>query len=81
MRLCTSSGATDVADVADGVVGVVGLDDGAVGNADRLFGLIKERLGDSRLFTVGIGSAPNGHFMTKAAQFGKGTFTYIGNVA
>jgi Ca-activated chloride channel family protein len=36
-------------------------------------------LGDSRLFTIGIGSAPNSHFMRKAAEFGRGTFTYIGN--
>ncbi len=57
---------------------VVFLTDGAVGNEDPLFRLIAERLGDSRLFTVGIGSAPNSHFMTKAAQAGRGTFTYIG---
>ena len=55
--------------------------DGAVGNEDALFSLIQEKLGRSRLFTVGIGSAPNGHFMTKAAQLGRGTFTYIGDVA
>jgi len=54
--------------------------DGGVGNEDELFRLIRERLGASRLFTVGIGSAPNGHFMTRAAQFGRGTFTYIGDV-
>jgi len=53
------------------------LTDGAVGNEAALFRLIRERLGDSRLFTVGIGSAPNSHFMRKAAQFGRGTFTYI----
>ena len=59
---------------------VVFLTDGAVGNEDRLFRLIRERLGASRLFTVGIGSAPNTHFMTKAAELGGGTFTYIGKV-
>src|SRR6185295_9996367 len=32
-----------------------------------------------RLFTVGIGSAPNSFFMRKAAEFGRGSFTYIGN--
>jgi Ca-activated chloride channel family protein len=60
---------------------VIFLTDGAVGNEDRLLRLIEERLGASRLFTVGIGSAPNGHFMTKAARFGRGSYTYIGNVA
>jgi len=37
-------------------------------------------LGDSRLFTVGIGSAPNSYFMTRAATIGRGTHTYIGDV-
>lgn len=59
---------------------VIFLTDGAVGNEDQLFKLIHDKLGDSRLFTVGIGSAPNSHFMSKAAEFGHGTFTYIGNV-
>ena len=59
---------------------VVFLTDGAVGNEDELFALIRERLGERRLFTVGIGSAPNGHFMRKAAQFGRGTHTTIGDV-
>jgi len=59
---------------------VVFLTDGAVGNEEQLFRLIKARLGDSRLFTVGIGSAPNGHFMRKAAGLGRGTFTYIGRI-
>ena len=59
---------------------VVFLTDGGVGNEEQLFGIIRERLGDTRLFTVGIGSAPNSHFMTTAAEFGHGTFTYIGDV-
>ena len=59
---------------------VIFMTDGGVSNEEELFRLIATRLGESRLFTVGIGSAPNGHFMTKAAQFGRGTFTYVGNV-
>jgi Ca-activated chloride channel family protein len=59
---------------------VVFLTDGAVGNESALFTLIRDRLGDRRLFTVGIGSAPNSHFMTKAAQFGRGSHTTIGDV-
>jgi Ca-activated chloride channel family protein len=59
---------------------VIFLTDGAVGNEEALFRLLGERLGDSRLFTVGIGSAPNSHFMTRAAQLGRGTFTYIGRI-
>lgn len=60
---------------------VLFLTDGAVGNESALFDIIQARLGGSRLFTVGIGSAPNTHFMSKAAQFGRGTFTYIGNTS
>lgn len=60
---------------------VVFLTDGAVGNEAELFALIERRLGRSRLFTVGIGSAPNSFFMRKAAQFGRGSFTYIGQVS
>jgi len=59
---------------------VIFMTDGGVGNEDELFRLIAQRLGSTRLFTIGIGSAPNSHFMTKAAQFGRGTFTYIGDV-
>ena len=58
---------------------VIFLTDGAVGNEERLFAVIRERLGDSRLFTIGIGSAPNSHFMREAARAGRGTFTYIGS--
>jgi Ca-activated chloride channel family protein len=56
---------------------VIFVTDGAVGNESELFGAIQRLLGPSRLFTVGIGSAPNSHFMSKAAEFGRGTFTYI----
>ena len=42
------------------------------------FVLIKQNLGGSRLFTVGIGSAPNSHFMNSAAKYGRGTHSYIG---
>lgn len=58
---------------------VIFLTDGAVGNETALFRLIHEQLGNARLFTVGIGSAPNSHFMRRAAQFGRGTFTHIGS--
>jgi len=67
-------------DAGAGVRQVVFLTDGAVGNEEELFRLIQARLGGSRLFTVGIGSAPNSHFMRKAAELGRGTFTYVGRV-
>ncbi len=58
---------------------IIFITDGLVGNEEALFALLHRDLHDTRLFTVGIGSAPNGHLMRKAAQFGKGTFTYIGS--
>ena len=68
-------------DTAPGFVRqVIFLTDGAVGNESELVQLIRERLGDRRLFTIGIGSAPNSYFLTKAAQYGRGTFTFIGDV-
>jgi len=60
---------------------VIFLTDGSVGNERELFQMIESRLGDSRLFTVGIGSAPNSFFMSRAAAIGRGSFTYIGKVS
>lgn len=57
---------------------IVFVTDGSVGNEDALFKLIEQRIGATRLYTVGIGSAPNQYFMRKAAEFGRGTFTLIG---
>jgi Ca-activated chloride channel family protein len=56
---------------------VVFVTDGAVANEDGLFTLIDATLGEARLFAVGIGSAPNSFFMRKAAELGRGTYTYI----
>jgi Ca-activated chloride channel family protein len=60
---------------------VVFVTDGAVGHEEALFALIRARLGESRLFTVGIGHAPNGHFMSQAARWGRGTHVRIANLA
>ncbi len=60
---------------------VIFITDGAVGNERALFELVRQRLGDARLFTIGIGAAPNSFFMREAAIAGRGTFTHIGSVA
>lgn len=60
---------------------VVFLTDGSVSNEDALFKNIQSKLGDSRLFTVGIGSAPNSFFMRRASDIGKGSFTFIGSTS
>lgn len=59
---------------------IVFLTDGLVGNEAQLLPVIASRLGDSRMFTVGIGSAPNQWFMGRAARAGRGTFTNIARI-
>jgi Ca-activated chloride channel family protein len=59
---------------------VIFLTDGDVGNEAALFNLVSRKLGKSRLFTVGIGSAPNGYFMKKMAETGRGENVFIGSV-
>jgi len=56
---------------------IIFVTDGSVGNEQELFALIDAELGDARLFTVGIGSAPNSLFMRKAAESGRGAYTFI----
>lgn len=57
---------------------VIFMTDGLIGNEQELFTTLHRLLGRTRFFPIGIGSAPNGHFMRKAAQYGRGIFTYIG---
>ncbi|HEX7830836.1 MAG TPA: VIT domain-containing protein [Thermoanaerobaculia bacterium] len=60
---------------------VIFITDGQVSNENEVFEYIRQHLGDSRLFTIGIGAAPNSYFMRNAARVGRGTFTSIGNIA
>ena len=54
------------------------LTDGAISGEDSLFSLISNSLGKARLFTIGIGSAPNSYFMSRAAELGRGSHLHIG---
>ncbi len=86
-----AGGGTDMAPALDAALSqpmlpgllrqVVFLTDGAVGNEAQLFALIGRKLGQARLFTVAIGSAPNSHFMRGAAQAGRGASIHIGSTA
>ena len=70
----------DQGPVAQGAIRqVVFLTDGAIGNEEQLFQAIAADRGNARVFTVGIGSAPNSFFMAKAAEIGRGTYTHIGS--
>lgn len=59
---------------------IIFITDGSIGNETELFALIQDKLGDGRLFPVGIGSAPNRFFMSRAAKFGRGTMVMIGKI-
>ncbi len=76
-----SNRANTEAEHSSGLRQVVFITDGSVGNENALFDQIQHNLTNSRLFTVGIGPAPNSHFMRKAAAFGRGTFTHIDHTA
>jgi Ca-activated chloride channel homolog len=52
---------------------VVFITDAAVGNENELLQQIDRDIGQTRLFPVGIGSAPNAWFLRKAAESGRGT--------
>ncbi|WP_404365639.1 marine proteobacterial sortase target protein [Marinobacter sp.] len=96
VRHLVAEGGTEMAPALDAALGnqpddesgagervrqVVFITDGAVGNEAALFDSIRRQLGESRLFTVGIGSAPNMHFMREAARFGRGTHTAVRDLA
>jgi Ca-activated chloride channel family protein len=77
----TPSGEDDEHSSPPALKQIVFITDGAVGNEIALFEEISTRLGDARLFTVGIGSAPNSWFMRKAAHFGRGSHTHVGDIS
>lgn len=58
---------------------VIFVTDGSVRNEQAVLNMIERRLHRARLFTVGIGAAPNSYLLSKAAEIGRGTFTYIGS--
>lgn len=60
---------------------VVFVTDGAIGNEQEMFATLTSNRGRSRVFMVGIGSAPNSYLMNRAAELGRGTFTQIGDAA
>ncbi|MGE0237458.1 MAG: marine proteobacterial sortase target protein [Parvibaculaceae bacterium] len=57
---------------------VVFITDGAIANEQEMFDVLSAMRGRSRIFMVGIGSAPNAFLMTRAAELGRGTYAMIG---
>ena len=60
---------------------IILLTDGDLGYEEEIFAALRQNLGNARLFTVAIGSAPNIFLASKMAQFGRGTFTHIADIA
>ncbi|WP_162925828.1 marine proteobacterial sortase target protein [Isoalcanivorax indicus] len=55
--------------------------DGAVSNEHAVLALVRQRIGEARFFSVGIGAAPNSFLMRELASAGRGTYTYIHNTS
>lgn len=54
------------------------LTDGYIGNEAEILGEIHQRLGDSRIFSFGIGSSVNRYLLDRMAKLGRGAVAYIG---
>lgn len=73
--------ALDDSHLGNGLRQIVFLTDGEISNEQQLLDAVAARRGRSRIFMVGIGSAPNSYLMNRAAELGRGTFTHIGSAA
>ncbi|NJM50814.1 MAG: marine proteobacterial sortase target protein [Sphingomonadales bacterium] len=60
---------------------VIFLTDGSISNEAEMLTAIGADKGNSRVFMVGIGSAPNGYLMSRMATMGRGIYTNIGDAA
>ncbi|MET0365435.1 MAG: marine proteobacterial sortase target protein [Sphingobium sp.] len=58
---------------------VIFLTDGDLSNEKEMMQAIAAKGGRSRVFMVGIGSAPNTYLMRRMAEAGRGTYTNIGS--
>ncbi|EDM79808.1 von Willebrand factor, type A [Plesiocystis pacifica SIR-1] len=57
---------------------VMFLTDGYIGNEQAIFELIDDNIGDARLFSLGVGGAPNRYLLDGMASVGRGAVTYAG---
>ncbi len=58
---------------------IVFVTDGMIGNEREVLDQIRRDVGQSRLFTVGIGHGVNSQFLRDGARFGRGSYTFIGD--
>ncbi len=52
--------------------------DGYIGNEAEILGEIHQRLGESRIFSFGVGSSVNRYLLDRMAKLGRGAVAYIG---
>ncbi|CAG0991046.1 hypothetical protein PHYC_02299 [Phycisphaerales bacterium] len=57
---------------------VIFVTDGFIGNEREILGALHEKLGSSRIFSFGVGSAPNRALMDSMARMGQGVAAYLG---
>jgi Ca-activated chloride channel family protein len=53
------------------------LTDGYIGNDDQILAAVHNALGDSRIFSFGVGSSPNRYLLDNMAKLGKGAVAYL----
>ncbi len=51
--------------------------DGFIGNENEIFSAVVDKVGDSRIFSFGVGTSPNRHLLEGLARYGKGAVAYI----
>jgi len=54
------------------------LTDGYIGNEVEILGEVHKRLGESRIFSFGVGSSTNRYLLDGMAKLGRGTVAYLG---
>ncbi len=54
------------------------LTDGDIGNDAEILREVHARIGESRIFSFGVGSAPNRHLLDAMAKLGRGAVAYLG---
>lgn len=52
--------------------------DGFIGNEYEILAAVHDRLGDSRIFSFGVGSSPNHFLLDGLARLGRGAVAYLG---
>jgi len=52
--------------------------DGYIGNETQILAAVHQRLGQSRIFSFGVGSSVNRYLLDRMAKLGKGAAAYIG---